>query len=76
MGYVLDKKAVVHYHVDKEFERNQVSALSGLGASRYKAVRAAFDSGFKKLDRAPADVKGGGRLCKRGGELYSIPNRT
>ena len=57
MGYTLDAQAGVHFLIDEEFERNRVSVLKCLEASRYSGARAAFESAHSYLDAQPADEK-------------------
>lgn len=57
LGYILDEKAGVHFFIDKEFEKNRVSALSCLGEPKYAAVRNEFEKAHSKLDSDPAETK-------------------
>jgi hypothetical protein len=57
MGYRLDSKCGVHYHVDEEFERNRFSTLSLLEDSKYSASRAAYEDAYRYMDNHPPDTK-------------------
>jgi hypothetical protein len=57
LGYSIDVRGAVRFLVDEEFERNRVSLLRGLGASRYAAVREAFEAAHSYLDAQPPDTK-------------------
>jgi hypothetical protein len=57
--YRIDDQGGVHFALDTEFERMRVSTIGALSASRYQAVRHAFDEAFAALDRSPPDGKAG-----------------
>lgn len=57
LGYRLDDKCVVHFHVDQEFERNRASTLTVLELPYYGAVRASFEDAYRHLDSDPQDTK-------------------
>jgi hypothetical protein len=57
MAYTVDNECGAHFVVDEEFERNRVSALRCLDASRYSGARAAFESAHSYLDAPPGDTK-------------------
>jgi hypothetical protein len=57
LGYRIDSQGGVHYLVDEEFERNRVSAIGSLTASKYAAVATSLESAFSKLDTDPMDTK-------------------
>jgi hypothetical protein len=58
VGYSIDSAAGIHPIVDKEFDRNLVTALRGLEGARYNAVRTAFEASTAKLAQVPTDTKG------------------
>lgn len=58
LGYRLDGKGGVHYHVDLEFEVNRALTLKCLGDKRFAAVVETFEDSYKKLDSSPPDTKG------------------
>jgi hypothetical protein len=58
IAYTLDDECGVHPLVDVEFEQNIASAIAGLGATRHKGARAAFEAGKAKLRQTPPDTKG------------------
>lgn len=55
--YRIDKKAVVHYLVDEEFERSRISVLKALENQRYAGIKAAFEDSHRYLDTDPIDTK-------------------
>ncbi len=57
VGYTVDNKCGVHFVVDEEFKRVRVSAVRGLGHSRYAAVRVAFEGVHQAFDQHPPDGK-------------------
>lgn len=57
MGYRLDSKCGVHYHVDEEFERNRFSTLTLLESPKYKGARAAYEDAYRYMDSHPPDTK-------------------
>lgn len=57
MAYTIDEMCGVHFVIDEEFERNRVSALRCLEASRYKGVRVAYEAAHGYLDLQPPDFK-------------------
>ena len=57
MGYRLDSKCGVHYHVDEEFERNRISTLSLLEDPKYSSSRAAYEDAYRYMDARPPDTK-------------------
>jgi hypothetical protein len=57
MAYTVDNECGAHFAVDEEFERNRVSALLCLDASRYSGARAAFESAHSYLDAPHGDTK-------------------
>lgn len=50
VGYQVDERGSVHYHIDEEFERNRASALAVLDAPALNGVRAAFEDAYRHLD--------------------------
>lgn len=57
LHYTIDDLAGVHYAVDMEFSRNQVSAIAALQASRYSNARDAFQNAMTAFDAVPPDGK-------------------
>jgi len=57
MGYRLDAKGGVHYHVDEEFERNRFSTLSFLENPKYKGTRAAYEDAYRYMDSHPPEER-------------------
>lgn len=55
--YTIDDAGVVHYFIDKEFEKNRISLLKSLESPRYAGVRQAFEDAHKHLDVTPIDTK-------------------
>lgn len=55
--YRIDDAGGVHFAVDEEFERVRTSAISSLGAARYRSAMSSFEAAFKALDSAPPDGK-------------------
>ena len=58
LGYRLDEKGGVHYHVDREFEVNRALTIKCLGDKKFAAVVETFEDSYKKLDSSPPDTKG------------------
>lgn len=58
MAYRVDVRCGVHPLVDAEFEHNRITAIAGLGLSRYAAVRDAYEMSFDKFKQGAADSKG------------------
>jgi hypothetical protein len=50
IAYRIDDQGVVHPLVDEEFQRNRISTLALLDASRFAAVKTAFDQAFQYLE--------------------------
>lgn len=57
VGYRVDGRCVVHYHVDEEFERNRAATVAALELPPLSGVRAAFEDAFRHLDAEPQDTK-------------------
>lgn len=55
--YRVDGNGSVHFTVDAEFERNQVSALAALNAPRYGAARSHYEAGKSALDQTPPQTR-------------------
>lgn len=57
IGYRLDSKCGVHFHVDEEFERNRFSTLTLLEDPKYLALRSAYEDAYRHMDSHPPDTK-------------------
>lgn len=57
LGYVINDRGAVRKLVDEEFERTRASTIDGLGDGKFRAVRAALEDAFKRLDREPFETK-------------------
>lgn len=57
LGYRVDDEGIVHFAVDEDFERNRVTTLNDLGATRYAAARQEFEEAFNALRGAPPNGK-------------------
>ena len=57
LGYEIDDAGGVHPRVDREFQRNAVSAIAGLQAERYRKVRELVDLSSANLCADPPNYK-------------------
>lgn len=57
VGYVVDGKCIVHYHVDQEFERSRVATVAVLSVGVFAGAAAAHDDAYRHLDSDPQDTK-------------------
>jgi hypothetical protein len=71
--YILDDLGGVHFAVDAEFARTNLSTIGALQIGRYNNVRTQFDGALAALDNVPPDGKAGIRLCFTAAEgLYCL----
>jgi hypothetical protein len=57
LAYEIDKDGSVHPRVDREFQRNLVSAVVGLQSERYEKVRELIDSSSTNLSADPPNYR-------------------
>ena len=57
MGYRLDEKCGVHYHVDAAFEANRISTIAVLAHQMFANARSNFEDACRHMDGDPRDTK-------------------
>ena len=63
LAYEIDEDAIVHPAVDREFQRNRVSVISGLQLPRYANVLQSFERVSDELSADPPHGKEAWRAC-------------
>lgn len=71
MGYTLDEKCGVHYHVDAAFEGNRIATISILGHPMFANARSNFEDACRHMDGDPRDTKAAVRSMFESAEVLA-----
>jgi hypothetical protein len=50
LGYRLDERCGVHYHIDEDVEQVRAASIAHLGSPRYKAALQEFETAYRNIE--------------------------
>ncbi len=71
VGYRVDEKCGVHFHVDAEFEHSRIATLAVLEHPLLGNARSSFEDAFRHLDSDPRDTKAAVRSMFEAAEVIT-----